>query len=228
VVAAPPPAPARPSPLFGVAGALVTTAIDAALLALALGGLAPLLAQRRALALLAVWLVGAIVLALLRPVRGRAGTQRAADPLLLVALLVLPLITAPLAAWGERLGLALIPGGESRAIAGLVIVGAGLGLRIAAMRQLGSRFDPTVAILPDHALETRGLYSRMRHPGYTGAWLASFGAVLVFGSAIGFVPVVLMALALAARVQNEERVLEAHFGDAFRAWRARTGAFVPR
>ncbi len=228
MVADPPPAPARPSPLVDALGAVVTTAFDAALLALALGGIAPLLAHRRALALLAVWFVGALVLALLRPVRRREGTQRATDPLLLVALLVLPLITAPLAAYGERLHVAMLPGGDARAIAGLVIVAAGLGLRIAAMRQLGSRFDPTVAILPDHALETRGLYSRMRHPGYTGAWLASFGAVLVFGSALGFVPVVLMGGALAARVRNEERALERHFGETFRAWRARTGAFVPR
>lgn len=221
-------APASPSPLAGVAGALVTTAIDALLLAWALGGFAALVADRRALALLAIWLAGALVLALVRPVRGRAGTKRSADPLLLIALLVLPLATAPLAAWGARRGWLLLPGGGALAVAGLLLVAAGLALRILAMRQLGSRFDPTVAILPDHALETRGPYSRMRHPGYSGAWLAALGAALTFGSALGLVTVVLFAAALAARVRREEVALEQHFGDSFRAWRARTGAFFPR
>ena len=221
-------APAAPSPLAGVLGALVTTAIDALLLAWALGGFGALAADARALALLAIWLAGALVLALVRPVRGREGTKRSADPFLLVALLVLPLATAPLAAWGARRGWLVLPGGDALTIAGLLLVGGGLALRILAMRQLGSRFDPTVAILPDHALETRGLYSRMRHPGYTGAWLAGLGAALTFGGGLGLVTVALFAAALAARVKNEERALEQHFGDSFRAWRSHTGAFLPR
>lgn len=221
-------APVAPSPLAGILGALGTTAIDALLLALALGGFGALASDRRALALLAVWLAGALVLALVRPVRRREGTKRSADPFLLVALLVLPLATAPLAAWGARHGWLVLPGGGALVISGLALVAAGLALRIVAMRQLGSRFDPTVAILPDHALETRGLYSRMRHPGYTGAWLAALGAALTFGGSLGLVTVVLFAAALAARVRREEAALEEHFGDAFRAWRSRTGAFLPR
>ena len=224
--ASPPAAP--PSVFAGLLGARVTTAFDALLLGTALGGFHPLLASRRALALLAIWLAGALVLALARPVRRREGTQRAADPFLLLALFVLPLVVAPLAAWGERAHLLHLPGGTPRAIAGLALVAAGLALRIGAMRQLGSRFDPTVAILSDHVLETRGLYSRIRHPGYTGAWLASLGAALTFASGAGLFVVALFAVALGARVRREERVLEAHFGDAFRAWRARTGAFFPR
>jgi len=219
---------ARPSPVAGITGAVLSTALDAVLLALALGGVAPLLAHRRALALLAVWLAGALVLALVRPVRRRAGTQRTADPLLLLALFVLPLAAGPLAAWGEREGLLPLPGGAARAAAGLLLVASGLALRIAAMMRLGSRFDPTVALLPDHALETGGPYSRMRHPGYTGAALAALGAALTFASGLGLVAVALFAVALALRVRAEERALEAHFGDTFRAWRARTGAFLPR
>jgi len=51
------------------AGALAVTALDALLLLAALGGMRALLGHTRALALLAVWAVGGIVLALLRPVR---------------------------------------------------------------------------------------------------------------------------------------------------------------
>jgi protein-S-isoprenylcysteine O-methyltransferase Ste14 len=218
----------RHSLAIALAGAAATTALDAVLLALALGGGAALLAHQRALALLAIWLAGSAVLGWLRPVRPRDGTRRESDPWLLASLLLLPLAVAPLAAWSERTGLWPVPGGQARAAAGLLLVLGGLALRMAAMARLGSRFDPTVAIIHDHALETRGPYARMRHPGYTGAWLAALGAALVFHGALGLVPVALMGFALALRVRHEERALEAHFGDTWRDYRRRTGAFVPR
>ena len=214
----------RRSPLLAFAGALVSTALDFGLLALALGGATPVLSHPQALGLLAVWLVGAVILALVRPVRARSGTRRDTDPLLLLALFLLPLLTPACAAWGERIGLWPIPGGWP----GVILTAGGLALRIAAMMQLGSRFDPSVAILPGHALETRGLYARIRHPGYAGALLAALGAVIAFRSAFGLIPVVLMAVALTLRVRNEERALEAHFGEAFREYRAKSGAFLPR
>jgi len=220
-----------PSPraaLVGLLGATAATALDAVLLGWALGGLAPLVAHLRALALLAVWFAGALVLGTLRPVRGQAGTRRATDPWLLLALFVLPVVAAPIAAWGERVGLAMLPGGEARGWFGVLLAAAGLALRVAAIVQLGSRFDPTVAILPGHTLETRGLYALIRHPGYAGAWLTALGGVLAFGGGVGLVPVALMAAALAARVRGEERVLAEHFGDAWRVYRQRTGAFWPR
>lgn len=214
--------------IVGLVGAIAATLLDALLLALALGGTHALLAHPRALALLAVWFVGALVLGTLRPVRAKAGTVRTADPWLLFALLVLPLAAPPLAAWGERLGVGLLPGGAMRGWVGVLLVVAGLALRIAAMTRLGSRFDPTVAILPGHALETGGLYARMRHPGYAGAWLAALGGALTFDGAFGLIAVALMGVALGARVRNEERALSAHFGDAWQVYRGRTWAFWPR
>jgi len=220
--------PAPRAVLLGLLGAGAATAFDAVLLAVALGGIAPLVGHLRALALLAVWFAGALVLGTLRPVRSQAGTRRATDPWLLLVLFVLPVLAAPLAAWGERFGIAVLPGGDLRGWAGVLLAAAGLALRIAAIAQLGPRFDPTVAILPGHALETRGLYARLRHPGYAGAWLAALGGVLAFGSAVGLVAVVPMAAALAARVRSEERMLAGHFGEAWRVYRERTGAFWPR
>jgi protein-S-isoprenylcysteine O-methyltransferase Ste14 len=211
-----------------VIGALAATAIDAALLALALGGMRPLITNVRAIALLTVWLCGALVLAWLRPVSARVGTRRESDPLLMAALLLLPLAAAPLAAWGERAGAWLLPGGAARGAAGVALAAAGLALRIGAMARLGSRFDPTVAILPGHALETQGLYSRIRHPGYAGALLAALGGALAFDGAQGLAAVALMAVALAVRIRHEERALESHFGEEYRRYRARTGALLPR
>jgi protein-S-isoprenylcysteine O-methyltransferase Ste14 len=80
----------------------------------------------------------------------------------------------------------------------------------------------------EHALETRGLYAGIRHPGYLGAVLATLGGALAFGSAAALAPVAAMGLLLWARAGREERMLEQHFGDAYRSYRARSGQFLPR
>lgn len=224
-------APGRriPHPVVRAALALVVTGLDAALLALALGGVAPLLAHPRALALLAVWLVGAVTLALLRPVRGHDATAVERDPpFVLLALFLLPLLTPPVAAFGERVGWWPLSGAAPLRWFGVALSGAGLAVRIAAMAQLGSRFSPLVAVQREHALETHGLYARVRHPGYLGALLAALGGALAFGSAAGLPLVAVMGLLLWARAGREEVMLERYFGAAYLNYRARSGRFLPR
>lgn len=215
-------------PIVAIGGALLATALDAVLLALALGGWRAVFAHPRAPALLLVWLVCALVLALWRPVRAqRPAEAERESPWLTLALFVLPLAIPPLAAWGERHGIAMLPGGAARAWAGVVLVAAGLAIRIAAMVRLGSRFSPLVVVQAEHALETRGLYARVRHPGYLGALLAATGALLAFGSAAALPALLAFAAALAVRVRLEERLLARRFGDAWRVYRERTSAFLP-
>lgn len=230
--APPAPAPARTlmdSAPFRAFASLVSTAIDVMLLALALGGFGALLRHPRAPWLLLVWMALGAFLAIARPVsRQDVVEARPDDRVVFLALFFLPMFSPPLAALGERLALWTLPGGAALRWAGVALSGAGLALRIAAMMQLGSRFAPVPAIQREHALETRGLYSRIRHPGYLGAWLAALGGVLAFGSALGLVPVALMLAAFALRIRREERLLESRFGDEFRRWRARTGGLFPR
>lgn len=218
-----------PHPIVTALPAFAVTGLDAALLALALGGLAALLAHPRALALLAVWLVGGVTLALLRPLRGHdaVAVEREA-PYVLLVLFLIPLVTPPVAALDERLALWVLPGGATLRWAGVAISGAGLGVRIAAMAQLGARFSPRVALQRQHVLETHGLYAHLRHPGYAGAWLASLGGGLAFGSGLSLPLVAIMGWLLWNRAGREESMLERHFGDEYRGYRARTGRFVPR
>ncbi len=221
--------PRRPHPAVTVLLALMVTVLDAALLAGALGGIAALFAHHRALALLSLWTIGGVTLALLRPVRGHdAVAVERETPLVLLALFLIPLVTPPIAALGERLALVPFPWGGALRWTGVALSGAGLALRVAAMAQLGPRFSPRVALQREHALETRGLYARIRHPGYTGAWLASFGAVLAFGSALALPLVAAMGWLLWERAGREETMLERHFGEEYRSYRGRSGRFLPR
>lgn len=212
-----------------VLGGLAGTALDAVLLGLALGGARALLAHPRAVALLLVWTVGAVVLALLRPVRSNDPKEVHRERgWTLPALLLLPLLTPPLSAWGERHGFWRLPGGEALGWCGVALAAAGFALRIAAMAQLGSRFSPLVAVQKEHALETRGLYARIRHPGYLGAWTAALGGALAFRSALAFPVLALMLIVLETRMRGEEETLERHFGDEWRRYRERSGRFWPR
>ena len=226
----PPPAEERPPhPLRTLVTALIVTALDAALLALALGGAGALAHHARALALVSIWGVTTLVLGFLRPVRAQDVVESApGQRMLLLALFLIPLLTPPLSALGERMGWFPLPGGAPLRWAGVVLAAAGLALRIAAMDRLGPRFAPVVAVQREHALETGGPYARIRHPGYLGAGLANLGAALAFGSAIGLVGAALMALALHTRMEAEEALLARRFGDEFARYRARTGRVLPR
>lgn len=170
-----------------------------------------------------------MTLAWLRPVHGHpAATIERESPLVLAALFLIPLLTPPFAALCERLALAPIPGGDPPRWAGVGLAALGLAVRIIAMAQLGPRFSPLVALQQDHALETRGLYARIRHPGYLGAWLAALGGALAFGSLLALAPVLAMGWLLWARAGREEAMLERHFGEAYARYRGRSGRFLPR
>jgi len=140
---------------------------------------------------------------------------------------VLPMIAAPASALGVRLGVWPLPGGAALRWAGVALSAAGLTLRLAAMSQLGARFSPRVTLQSQHALESRGLYALVRHPGYLGAWLTALGGALAFGSGIGLLVAGLMLLAYIPRIHVEERLMADHFGAEWSDYCRRTKAIIP-
>lgn len=218
----------RPHPLRSIVSALLVLALDAALLALGLGDPELLVRDPRALALLVVSGVAGLALALLRPVRGQDLAAKSPDPLVMLALLVLPLAAAPLGAFGARRALATLPFANTVSWCGVALVAGGLALRIAAMARLGRRFSPLVALQKGHVLETGGPYAFVRHPGYLGSLLACVGGALAFGSAVALPVPALMLAAQLARVRREERMLAVRFSDEWARYAARTGALLPR
>ena len=203
-------------------------AFEAALLAWGLGGFATLGASPRALALLAIWGVAGITLSVSRPVRGQDVSRSERDSLAMLALALIPLAIPGIAAWGGRLGRWPLPAPELLGWLGVALSGIGLWVRVSAMRQLGARFSPLLAVQREHALETTGWYAVVRHPGYLGSLLASWGAAMCFGSALALPLAAVMTAVQIDRVRREETLLTTHFGDAWRAYAQRTGALLPR
>lgn len=207
---------------------LLVLAVEAGLLAWGLGGLRALVGSPRALALLALWGAGGVTLGSTRPARGQDVTRSERDPLAMVALALLPLVIPGVAAWGGRIGRWPLPAPDPVGWLGVALTGLGLWIRISAMRQLGARFSPLLALQREHALETTGWYSLVRHPGYLGTLLANWGAALAFGSALALPLAGALTLVQFDRVRREERLLAGHFGDAWRDYARRTGALLPR
>lgn len=131
--------------------------------------------------------------------------------------------------WAGPLALrAAGPTPATQAGVGAALMLAGAGLRVAAIRQLGSRFSSTNAIAPGAALERRGLYRWMAHPSELGLFALGAGALLLSGAAIAWwLGFVLLYALTVSRLTLEELALVQHHGDAYRAYRATTLDPIP-
>ncbi|MDW8054973.1 MAG: isoprenylcysteine carboxylmethyltransferase family protein [Anaerolineae bacterium] len=121
--------------------------------------------------------------------------------------------------------------GEARELAvwvGVGFVALGWGLRVWAQQALGRYFIGEVAVQRDQPVVTRGPYRWMRHPAYTGGFLASIGFGLMLSTWLGaLVSAVMLIWAYAVRVPREEALMVEQFGEAYRQYAARTARFVP-
>ncbi len=109
---------------------------------------------------------------------------------------------------------------------GAVIGLFGLTLVVLSYRALGKNFRVYAAPRRNGKLITSGLYSKMRHPMYTGAILMMGGWVLFFGS-LWSVPLWLaFSILYFVKSVKEERILNGRFPE-YGEYRKRTWAFLP-
>lgn len=79
-----------------------------------------------------------------------------------------------------------------------------------------------------HRLATDKLYALVRHPQYTGLFIALFGDGIVHWPtlfSVALFPVIVVAYVLLAR--REERRMEEQFGEAYRVYRRQVPMFFP-
>lgn len=98
----------------------------------------------------------------------------------------------------------------------------------AAIRTLGEQWSLAARVVEGHKLVTRGPYSVVRNPIYTGM----FGMLLATGLAVSHWAGLLFAIALFAmgtfiRVHSEEKLLREMFGSEFDEYARRVPAVIP-
>lgn len=117
---------------------------------------------------------------------------------------------------------------DAWAVGGVALLAGGTAFRLWAIRTLKSNFAATVQIKPGQQLITSGPYRWLRHPSYTGAWLAMIGAALLMHSYLGLVLMGPgMLLVYMRRIAVEERTLEQAFGQAYTNMKRETQRLVP-
>lgn len=111
---------------------------------------------------------------------------------------------------------------------GLVFLVLGIAFRQYAIAVLGRYFTVRVTIQEGHTLVRRGPYRWLRHPSYTGAWVALAAAGLVTRSLPGFLVFATLPLVgFLRRIRVEERALVDAFGSEYTAYAARTWRLIP-
>jgi protein-S-isoprenylcysteine O-methyltransferase Ste14 len=185
------------------------------------------------LATIGVWLALEIALVVRDRIRGRGGTAQDRGTRRLIALVTAAsfVLTGVVARVLRHHSALWLPGGNTDAwlVVGLVVMWAGLALRVWSIAALGAEFRTTVEVEAGQQLVERGPYHVVRHPSYSGIVLLAAG----YGLVTGVWPALLVAvigptLVLIRRIQVEERALAETMGDTYRDYQRRTWRLVPR
>jgi len=113
-------------------------------------------------------------------------------------------------------------------ILGGVMMITGIGFRAWAVQALGKYFTATVQIKEDHRLITSGPYHIVRHPSYTGAFIAIIAGGVILESLSGFIiSCMAMMIAYYVRINIEEKELINRFGNDYTVYRKKIKMIIP-
>jgi protein-S-isoprenylcysteine O-methyltransferase Ste14 len=121
-----------------------------------------------------------------------------------------------------------IPHDDRIVLAGVLLTWSGVAFAIWARYHLGKFWSATVALREGHQLIRSGPYANIRHPIYTGMLTAVLGTSLAVGRYRALIAFVVILAAFIAKSRQEEKLLDAQFGQAFEQHRRHTGFFLPR
>jgi protein-S-isoprenylcysteine O-methyltransferase Ste14 len=141
-------------------------------------------------------------------------------------LIIVAAIALNLAYLGRLAGWGVSTGGLQ--YIGLALLGGGIALREWAIMVLGRHFSVVVAIEENHQLITQPPYRWLRHPAYTGGFVAMLGLHLALGSwGSALLMSLLLLPAFLYRIHVEEQALLSVFGPTYQAYRQQTWRLFP-
>ena len=102
---------------------------------------------------------------------------------------------------------------------GIFIMSLGIGLRVIAVRLLGSYFVTEIKVITGQPLVRDGIYKRLRHPSELGLLCIAIGGCLILKSEIGLILCIVWILPLILfRIKLEERFLQEVFEEEFEGY----------
>ena len=113
-------------------------------------------------------------------------------------------------------------------LAHLIAMAVGYAFVIAGLLMIGSGWREVYRAQREGRLATGGLYGMVRHPQYTGIFVAIFGEGIVHWPtvvSVAMFPIIVAAYVLLAR--KEERQMLEQFGEQYRDYQRRVPMFIP-
>ena len=92
---------------------------------------------------------------------------------------------------------------------------------------IGRLWSGAVTLKAGHTIVRSGPYAFTRHPIYTGLLVAAAATAVVFNQVQSVLGFALMTAGFVVKLRQEERLLEGHFGHAYRDYRSEVKALVP-
>src|SRR3974390_1237869 len=130
-----------------------------------------------------IWLSGILYSFRSGPTATRSVKRESSTSRLRTLLVVIPAAVL-LSYTGLRFGILqrrFVPDSAALRAAGFLITFAGLGVTLWARHHLGKFWSARVALKQDHELIRSGPYAYVRHPIYSGLFIALIGTALVIG-----------------------------------------------
>jgi protein-S-isoprenylcysteine O-methyltransferase Ste14 len=131
--------------------------------------------------------------------------------------------------WFARgwLAVRFVPPSGNLRLAGFLLTLAGVLFACWARLTLGTNWSGRPSVKAGHELIVKGPYALARHPIYTGLLLAVAGTALAVGQLRAILGFLLVLLAFAAKIRQEERFMQETFPDAYPPYRRRVKALIP-
>ena len=111
---------------------------------------------------------------------------------------------------------------------GIAVMLCGITLRVCASQTLGRFYTRTLRVSEGQRVVQDGPYKYVRHPGYLGTILLWVGAGL---ATVNWIVAVLVTFTFVAayryRINAEERMLVASFGEQYAAYKEHTWRLIP-
>jgi len=112
-------------------------------------------------------------------------------------------------------------------ILGLILCGSGIAFAIWARNILGTNWSAQPTLKENHELIMTGPYRYVRHPIYTGLFLAIFGTVIASGRILDFIIFAYLLIDTHFKAKIEESLMLQQFPDAYPAYQKQTKAIIP-
>lgn len=129
----------------------------------------------------------------------------------------------PLAA----LAATVVPRAPARLWALVALTALGIGWTFWARAHLGRLWSGIVTLKEGHRIVRSGPYGITRHPIYTGLLLAIAATAAARGTLAALLGAAIIVAAFRFKLGQEETMLLAHFGDAYRAYQREVPALLP-